>query len=152
MWWAKLNPHTDASGNFKLCACSHITSRNGWHEIGDACYECRCRSCWSRPMVWSQRWFLGLENFLINAFHIDDDQGQRVDYLSGLPHWPVRMRLKLSICSTKGYMMIMSILMISLWFLVRYKWVSFANDIFNPSNEKIVTRVRFCILIEPTSR
>ena len=43
MRWAKLNAHTDASGN--LGACSRITSINGWHEISGACYECRCRSC-----------------------------------------------------------------------------------------------------------
>ena len=85
---AKLNTHADASGN--SCACSRITSRNGWDGISgpgaSACHECRCRSCWPRPMYWTQRWFLGLENFLINARHNVDDQGQReryLDYISG---------------------------------------------------------------------
>ena len=74
MRWAKLNTHTDASSN--LCACSRITSRNEWQEISGACYECR-RSCWPRPMYRTQRWFLGLEKFLIKALHIVDDEGQR---------------------------------------------------------------------------
>ena len=65
--WAKLNAHTDASGN--LCDCSRITSWNVWHEISGACYECRCRSCSPMLMYRTQRWFLGLENFLIKAFH-----------------------------------------------------------------------------------
>ena len=78
-----LNAHTDASGN--LCACSRICSRNGWNEISGACYECRCGSCWPRPVYWTQSCFLGPENFLINALHIVDDQGQwerSLDYLS----------------------------------------------------------------------
>ena len=70
---AKLNTHTDASGN--LCARSpnRVKRRNGWHEISGAS-ACRCRSCWPRPMYGTPRWFLGLENGLINALHIVDDQ------------------------------------------------------------------------------
>ena len=88
MRWAKLNAHTDAGGNLCACTGSCFTSRNGWYEIGGACYEgrCRCRCCWPRPMFWTQRWFVGLENFLIKALHIAYDQGQRersLDYLSG---------------------------------------------------------------------
>ena len=48
---AKLNTHSDASGN--LCAYSTIRlgvpSRNGWQEIIGAS-ACRCRSCWPRTM------------------------------------------------------------------------------------------------------
>ena len=83
MRWAKLNTHTDAG---YLCACSRITSKNGSNEISIACYKCRCRSCWPRPTYWTQKWFLGAENFPINALHIVDDQGQRnwsLDYISG---------------------------------------------------------------------
>ena len=83
MWWAKLNAHSVASGN--VCACSRIPSRNGWHKISGTCYECRCRICWPRPTYWTQRKFLGLEYFLINAFHLVD-QGQKersLGYISG---------------------------------------------------------------------
>ena len=62
---AKLNPHTDANGN--LCVCSCVTGKSGWHDISGACYECRCRSCWPSTMYWTQRWSLGLENFLITV-------------------------------------------------------------------------------------
>ena len=69
---AKLNTHTDASGNLCLIRLG-VTSRNGWHEIsGAGAY--RHRSRWPRPMYGTQRWFLGLEDFLINVLHIVDDQ------------------------------------------------------------------------------
>ena len=84
MRWAKLNTHTDTSGN--LHACSRITSRNGWHEISGTCYVCRCRSFWLRPMYWTQRSFLGLEEFLINALHIVGDQGQGQDTSPNTKH------------------------------------------------------------------
>ena len=38
-------------------------------------------------MYGTQRWFLGLENFLENALHIVDDRSERerfLDYISGL--------------------------------------------------------------------
>ena len=91
MGWAKLNTHTDASGN--LCACNRIrvTSRDGWRG---ACHECRFRSWWHRPMHWTQRRFLGLENFPINALHIvqwyrsvndqsESELERSLDYISG---------------------------------------------------------------------
>ena len=74
MRWAKLNTHTDASGN--LCACNRIITMNGWHEIGGACYECRCWSRWSMIICWTQRWFLGLKNLLVEALHLVDGQSQ----------------------------------------------------------------------------
>ena len=84
----KLNAHTEASDIW--CACIRIRSWNEWHEIGGACYECRCegRSCWPRLsfMFWTQGWFLGLKKLPINALHIVDQlEGQRekdLDYLS----------------------------------------------------------------------
>ena len=83
---AKLNTHTEASSN--LCARSPIgvTSRNGWHEISGA--SARCRSCCPTPMYGTQRWLLGLEEFLKHALHIVDDvqvQSEReraLDYIS----------------------------------------------------------------------
>ena len=76
----KLNAHTDASGN--LCAFSRIqvTSRNGWHEISGA-NACRCRGCWPEPVYGSQMWFLRLENFLVNALHIDGGRRERISRL-----------------------------------------------------------------------
>ena len=70
---AKLNTHTDASGN--LCARSpiRVASRKEWHEISGAS-ACRCQSCWPMPMYGTQRWLLGLNEFPINALHIVDDQ------------------------------------------------------------------------------
>ena len=77
MRWAKLKTHTAASNN--LCACSRITSRNGWHGSGGPCRlswepqrRCRCRSSWST--FWTQRWFL--ENFYIIGLHIVVDYGE----------------------------------------------------------------------------
>ena len=84
---AKLNTHTDASGN--LCAHSPIqlgvTSRNGQHEISGAS-ACRCRCCLPKPMCGTQRWFLRLENFLQNALHIksQSESERSLDYISGV--------------------------------------------------------------------
>ena len=85
---AKLNTHTDASGN--LCARSpiQVNRRNGWYEISGAS-ACRCRSCWPRPIHWTPRPFLGLEIFffLMRALHVVDDQSERertLDYISGV--------------------------------------------------------------------
>ena len=81
---AKLKRHTNASGN--LCA---RRSRNGWHKISGAS-ACRCRSCWPTPNYGTQRWLLGLEDFLKHALHIVDDvqvQSERertLDYISGV--------------------------------------------------------------------
>ena len=82
----KLNAHTDASGN--LCACSPIrlgvTRKNEWHGISGAS-ACRCEICGPRPMYGTQRWLLGIDNSLINALHIVDDQSERervLDYVS----------------------------------------------------------------------
>ena len=96
--WAKLNAHSDASGD--LCACSRITTscRNRWHEISGACYECRWRSCLptGSPMyrTHTRRWFLGLENFLIKSFHVVDVpvvklvkvKDKDLDYISEAKH------------------------------------------------------------------
>ena len=87
MRWAKLDTHTNASGNLSACSRIRVTSRNGWLEISGACYECRicrCQSCWPRPMYCTQRRFLGLENFLVNMLHIDESERERsLDYISG---------------------------------------------------------------------
>ena len=86
MRWAKLNAHPVTTG--RLNNWSRIT-RNGWDGIGGACYVCRCqsRSCWPRSMLWNERWFLGFENFVINALQNVDYQGhgQREDFR--LPKW-----------------------------------------------------------------
>ena len=83
---AKLN-HTDASSN--LCASSPIrlsvTSKKGWHGISGAS-ACRCKRCWPRPMYGTHRWLLGLENSLIKALHIVDDQGEWVKTLDYISH------------------------------------------------------------------
>ena len=84
---AKLNTHTDASGN--LCVRSPIRiKRNGCYKISGAS-ACRCWSNCPRPMYWTPIRFLGLENFffLMSALHIVDDHSERertLDYISGV--------------------------------------------------------------------
>ena len=76
MRWVKLKTH--ASGNLSARTGSRIrfTSKNGWHEISGAS-ACRCQGCWPRPMYGTSRWFVELEKFLKEAFHIvDDDQDE----------------------------------------------------------------------------
>ena len=77
MRWAKLNTHSNASGLNNLNTCSRRNSRNGWHGISGAHYDCRCRRCCFRAWVKSigdgRRWLfcsLGLAKFLKNALHI----------------------------------------------------------------------------------
>ena len=52
-----------------------VASKNGLHGINGAS-ACRCESCWPRPMYGTQtrRWLFGVENSLIKALHIVDDQ------------------------------------------------------------------------------
>ena len=83
---AKLNTHTDTSGNLWARSPIGVTSRNGWNEISGA--SARCRSCCPTPMYGTQRGLLGLENssFLMSALHIVDDQRERertLDYIRG---------------------------------------------------------------------
>ena len=90
---AKLNTHTDASGN--LCAHSPIqlgvTSRNGQHEISGAS-ACRCRSCLPKPMCGTQRWFLTILDlkiffkmrFISLMIKSQSESERTLDYISGV--------------------------------------------------------------------
>ena len=88
---AKLNTHTDASGNLCVRSPIRIKRRNGCYEISGAS-ACRCRSYCPRPMYWTPIRFLGQENFffLMSALHIVDDHSERertLDYISGVKLW-----------------------------------------------------------------
>ena len=83
---AKQITHPNASGN--LCARSpiRVKSRNGCHEISGAS-ACRCQSCWPTSMYGTQRWILGLDDFLKHALHIvydvqvEGESEETLDYI-----------------------------------------------------------------------